>query len=81
MAEAYLRDKKRVLPCAAWLTGQYGVKDLYVGVPVVIGAKGVERIVEIALDPDEKAAFDKSVVAVRGLLEVTKKLLAEAAKG
>ena len=50
MAEAYLRDKKRVLPCAAWLTGQYGVKDLYVGVPVVIGAKGVERIVEISLD-------------------------------
>ena len=50
MAEAYLRDKKRVLPCAAWLTGQYGVKDLYVGVPVVIGAGGVERIVEIELD-------------------------------
>ena len=61
MAEAYLRDKKRVLPCAAWLTGQYGVKDLYVGVPVVIGAKGVERIVEMSLNPDEKAVFDKSV--------------------
>ena len=54
MAESYLRDKKRVLPCAAWLTGQYGVKDLYVGVPVVIGAQGVERIVEISLNADEK---------------------------
>src|ERR1700761_3980151 len=60
MAESYLLDKKRVLPCAAYLTGQYGVKDLYVGVPVVIGAGGVERIVEISLDPAEKAAFDKS---------------------
>jgi malate dehydrogenase len=80
MAEAYLRDKKRVLPCAAFLTGQYGVKDLYVGVPVVIGAKGVERIVEIALNAEEKAAFDKSVAAVRGLCDVGKKLLAEAAK-
>ena len=60
MAESYLRDKKRMLPCAAWLTGQYGIKDLYVGVPVVIGAGGVERVVEIALNADEKAAFDKS---------------------
>jgi malate dehydrogenase len=74
MAEAYLRDKKRVLPCAAWLDGQYGVKDLYVGVPVVIGAGGVERVVEIALDRDEKAAFDKSVGAVRELVEVVKKM-------
>ena len=80
MAEAYLRDKKRVLPCAALLTGQYGVSDLYVGVPVVIGAKGVERIVEIALNPAEKAAFDKSVGAVRGLVDVTRKLLAEVPK-
>ena len=78
MAESYLRDKKRVLPCAAWLTGQYGVKDLYVGVPVVIGAKGVERIVEIALNGDEKAMFEKSVTAVRNLLEATKKLQAGA---
>jgi malate dehydrogenase len=76
MAESYLRDKKRVLPCAAWLTGQYGVKDLYVGVPVVIGAKGVERIVEIALNGDEKAMFEKSVAAVRGLVDATKKLQA-----
>ncbi len=80
MAESYLRDKKRVMPCAAWLTGQYGVKDLYVGVPVVIGAKGVERVVEIALDGQEKVEFDKSVAAVRTLCDVGRKLLAEAAK-
>jgi malate dehydrogenase len=78
MAESYLRDKKRVLPCAAWLTGQYGVKDLYVGVPVVIGAEGVERIVEISLNPEEKAMFEKSVNAVRGLVEATKKIQAGA---
>jgi malate dehydrogenase len=81
MAESYLRDKKRVLPCAAWLTGQYGVKDLYVGVPVVIGAKGVERIVELQLNPEERAGFDKSIAAVKSLCDVGKKLLAEAAKG
>src|SRR5881227_2053700 len=74
MAEAYLRDKKRVLPCAAWLDGQYGVRDLYVGVPVVIGAGGVERIVEISLNSEEKAAFDKSVAAVRELIEVVNNL-------
>jgi malate dehydrogenase len=76
MAESYLKDKKRVLPCAAYLTGQYGVKDLYVGVPVVIGAKGVERIVEISMNAEEKAEFDKSVGAVRSLLEATKKIQA-----
>ena len=69
MAEAYLKDKKRVLPCAAHLTGQYGVDDLYVGVPVVIGAGGVERIVEIELDAEEQAMFDHSVDAVRSLCE------------
>jgi malate dehydrogenase len=74
MAEAFIHDKKRVLPCAALLTGQYGVKDVYVGVPVVIGAGGVERIVEIALNGDEKAQFDKSVAAVQGLVEVVKKM-------
>ena len=74
MVEDYLRDKKRVLPCAAWLTGQYGVKDLYVGVPVVIGARGVERIVEIELNHEEKAEFDRSVAAVRDLVEVVKNL-------
>jgi malate dehydrogenase len=78
MAEAYLLDKKRVLPCAALLSGQYGVKDLYVGVPVVLGANGVERIVEISLDPAEKAMFDKSCGAVRELIEVAKKLQASA---
>ncbi len=78
MAESYLRDKKRVLPCAAWLTGQYGVKDLYVGVPVVIGAKGVERIVEIGLDTAERAMFEKSVASVRTLVEAAKKIQAAA---
>jgi malate dehydrogenase len=78
MAESYLRDKKRVLPCAAWLTGQYGVKDLYVGVPAVIGEKGIERIVEIALDGEEKTNFDKSVAAVRGLCDAARKIQAEA---
>jgi len=74
MAESYLKDKKRVLPCAAWLDGQYGVKGLYVGVPVVIGARGVERVVEIALDAAEKAMFDKSVSAVRGLIDEMRKI-------
>lgn len=69
MVESYLLDRKRVLPCAAWLSGQYGVDGLYVGVPVVIGAGGVERIVEISLTPEEKAAFDRSVQAVRSLCE------------
>jgi len=74
MAESYLKDKKRVLPCAAYLNGQYGVKGLYVGVPVVIGAKGVERIVEINLDRAEKMAFQKSVKAVKGLVDTCKKI-------
>lgn len=78
MAESYLKDKKRLLPCAAYLTGQYGVKDLYVGVPVVLGGNGIERIVEINLTNDEKAMFDKSVAAVRGLVDATEKLLAKA---
>ncbi|ABC92637.1 MULTISPECIES: malate dehydrogenase [Rhizobium] len=69
MAESYLKDKKRVLPCAAHLTGQYGVKDMYVGVPTVIGAGGVERVIEIDLNKTEKEAFDKSVAAVAGLCE------------
>src|SRR5579862_7424081 len=68
MAEAYLKDKKRLLPCAAHLTGQYGVDDLYVGVPVVIGAGGVERIVEIALKEDAKVNFQASVDAVKELV-------------
>jgi malate dehydrogenase len=75
MAEAYLKDKKRVLPCAAYLTGQYGINDMYVGVPVVIGAGGVEKIVEIELNPTEKAAFDKSCGAVRELIDASRKLV------
>ena len=69
MAEAYLKDKKRVLPCAAHLSGQYGVKNMYVGVPVVIGAGGVERVIEIELNKTEQKMFDKSVAAVQGLCE------------
>jgi malate dehydrogenase len=72
MAESYLKDKKRVLPCAAHLTGQYGVSDLYVGVPVVIGAGGVERIVEVELDATERAQFEKSVAAVKELCAAVK---------
>ena len=67
MAESYLKDKKRVLPSAAHLSGQYGLKDIYVGVPTVIGAGGVERVIEIALNKDEQAMFDKSVAAVESL--------------
>ncbi|ALE03249.1 malate dehydrogenase [Bartonella ancashensis] len=70
MAEAYLKDTKRVLPVAAHLSGEYGVKDVYVGVPVVIGSGGVERILEISLNDDEKNAFEKSVNAVRELCKV-----------
>src|SRR3954468_9420486 len=79
MAESYLRDKKRVLPCAALLTGQYGVNDLYVGVPVVIGAGGIERIVEISLNAEEKAAFDESCASVRTLVDIAKKMRQTAA--
>ena len=75
MADSYLKDKKRVLPCAAFLRGQYGVKGLYVGVPVVIGAKGVEKIVEVKLDAQERKAFNASVRAVKILVEESKKLL------
>jgi len=75
MAESYLKDKKRVLPCAALLNGEYGVKDLYVGVPVVIGAGGIERIVEVVMNAEEKAAFDKSCAAVRELVKAAKKLI------
>ena len=72
MAESYLKDKKRVLPCAAYLTGQYGVTDMFVGVPIVIGQNGVERIVEVAFSGEEKAMFEKSVTSVRGLVEACK---------
>ncbi|WP_152046505.1 malate dehydrogenase [Aureimonas psammosilenae] len=69
MAESYLKNKKRVLPCAANLKGEYGKKDLYVGVPCVIGAEGVERVIEIELNGDEQSAFDKSVGSVESLME------------
>jgi malate dehydrogenase len=74
MAEAYLKDEKRVLPVAAYVNGPYGIKDLYVGVPVVIGEKGVERIVELNLLPDEKAALDNSADAVRVLIDACIKM-------
>lgn len=74
MAESYLKDKKRVLPCAAHLDGQYGQKDMYVGVPTVIGANGIERIIEIDLNRDEKAMFEKSVSSVNGLVDACKKI-------
>src|SRR5687768_6945921 len=74
MAESFLKDKKRVLPAAAHLTGQYGVDDLYVGVPVVIGAGGVERIVEIGLDDSARQNFDLSVDAVKELLEACRQI-------
>jgi len=80
MAESYLLDKKRLLPCAAWLTGQYGLKDLYVGVPVVIGKDGVEKIVDIKLNADEQAMLDKSVSAVKTLCDVAKDILKKEGK-
>jgi malate dehydrogenase len=74
MAESYLKDKKRVLPCAAYLSGQYGVKDMFVGVPIVIGENGVERIVEVSFSADEKAMFEKSVASVQGLVDACKQI-------
>ncbi|ACV34623.1 malate dehydrogenase, NAD-dependent [Candidatus Accumulibacter phosphatis] len=75
MADAYLKDKKRLLPCAACLSGEYGVKGIYVGVPVILGAGGVERIVEIELDAEEQAMFDHSVKSVKELVEITRQFL------
>jgi malate dehydrogenase len=74
MAESFLKDKKRVLPCAAYLNGEYGIKGLYVGVPIVIGSYGVERIVEIDLNASERAMFMKSVDSVKGLVEACTKI-------
>ncbi|MBB5517816.1 malate dehydrogenase [Amphiplicatus metriothermophilus] len=74
MAESYLKDQKMVLPCAAHLTGQYGVEDMYVGVPIVIGENGVERVVEVKFTAEEKAMFDHSVAAVRELTDACVKL-------
>ena len=72
MAEAYLKDQKRVLPCAAHVDGAYGLKGMYVGVPTVIGAGGVEKVIDITLDKAEQAMFDKSVDAVKGLVDACK---------
>jgi malate dehydrogenase len=74
MVETYLKDKKRVLPCAAYLNGEYGIKDLYVGVPAIIGGKGVERIVEIQLNGSERAMFDKSAETVQTLVDACKRI-------
>ncbi len=74
MAESYLRDKRRVLPCAAYLNGQYGVKDMYVGVPVIIGANGVEKIVEVQLDAEEQKMFATSVNSVKTLVDACKQI-------
>lgn len=74
MARAYLHDEKRLLPCAAYLRGEYGYQDLYIGVPAILGGSGVEKVVEIALDPSEKQMLDKSANAVRELIEASKRL-------
>jgi malate dehydrogenase len=80
MAEAFLKDKKRVLPCAVSLKGEYGVRDRYIGVPAVIGAKGVERVIEIDLNKAERAMFDSSIAAVDGLIEACTKIAPALAK-
>jgi malate dehydrogenase len=72
MAESYLKDQKRVLPCAAWCNGEYGLNGMYVGVPTVIGAGGIEKIIDIKLNKDESAMFQKSVDSVKGLVEACK---------
>jgi len=72
MAEAYLKDQKRLLPCAAWCDGEFGLKGMYVGVPTVIGAGGIEKVVDITMTKDEQAMFDKSVDAVKGLVTACK---------
>ncbi|HYA80766.1 MAG TPA: malate dehydrogenase [Methylocystis sp.] len=74
MAESHLKDKRRVLPCAAYLSGEYGVDGFYVGVPVIIGAKGVEKVLEIKLDAAEAKMFEKSVASVRGLIEAAQRI-------
>ena len=73
MAKAYLRDQKRLLACAAYLDGEYGYKDLFIGVPVVIGGKGVEKIVELPLTEDEKAMLAKSAKSVQAVVDICKK--------
>ncbi|MBL7180775.1 MAG: malate dehydrogenase [Pseudomonadota bacterium] len=74
MAESILKDKKKILPCAAYLEGEYGINDLFIGVPVKLGAKGIEEIIQISLTDQEQAALEKSAAAVRELVEALKKL-------
>ena len=74
MAESYLRDQKRIIPCAANLSGHYGLKDIYVGVPTIIGNKGVEKIIEINLNEIEKLNFSKSIDSVKNLIDACKKI-------
>ena len=74
MAESYLKDKKKVLPCAAMLNGEYGIKGMYVGVPVVIGKKGIERVIEVSLNRKEKSMFNQSVKAVNALVLACKNI-------
>lgn len=78
MAESYLKNQRRLLPCAAWVDGKYGLDGVYVGVPTIIGENGIEEVVEINLNDDEKAMFDSSVQAVQGLIEATKEQMAKA---
>ena len=74
MTESYLQDLKKELPCAAYLNGEYGIKNLYAGVPVIIGKNGVEKVVEIDLSKEEKKHFDKSINSVKELFEAAKKI-------
>jgi malate dehydrogenase len=77
MVEAIVRDKKRLIPCAAYCDKEYGVGGYYVGIPVILGAGGVEKVIELTLDPEEKSAFDKSVAAVKTLVQTMNALLAQ----
>jgi len=79
MVESILKDKKKVLPCAAYLEGEYGVKGLYVGVPVKLGSRGIEKIYQLRLSADEQAALSKSAAAVQELVDVIKKKMAASA--
>ena len=74
MAECYLKDLKKQLPCAVYLNGEYGAKDIYAGVPVIIGSNGVEKVVELELSPEEKNNFEKSIDAVKDLFAAAKKI-------
>ena len=74
MAESYIKDQKKQLPCAVYLDGEYGTKDIYAGVPVIIGAGGVEKIIEIQLSSDERTNFQKSIESVKDLFNAAKKI-------